>query len=62
VKTRVRRGHFIKRHFPVATARCQAVALPKAVFAPQAIFFALPRDHDINLMRCRLQKSLGAQA
>ena len=31
-----------------------------AVFAPQANFFLLPRDHDINLMRCRLQKSLGA--
>jgi hypothetical protein len=34
------------------------VVLPKAIFAPQATFFALPRDHDINLMRCRLQKSL----
>ena len=27
IKTRVRRGH-LKWHFPVASARCQAVALP----------------------------------
>jgi hypothetical protein len=41
MKTRVRRGHR-KRHFPVATAHCQAVVLPKANFAPHAFFFALP--------------------
>ena len=36
-KTRVRRGH-LKWHFPVASARCQAVVLPKALLAPQATF------------------------
>jgi hypothetical protein len=42
-KTRVRRGH-LKRHFPVATARCQAVVLLKAIFARRHFFLRYRAD------------------
>ena len=58
IKTRVRRGH-LKWHFPVASARCQAVALPN--FCAAGTFFCTTARSRHQFDALSASKSLGAQ-
>jgi hypothetical protein len=58
IKTRVRRGH-LKWHFPVASARCQAVALPN--FCAAGTFFCTTARSRHQFDALSASKSLGPQ-